>query len=41
MFGNEPVDCALQLIDGFEHAVFQTPAGEFGEETFHSIQPGT
>ena len=31
VLGDEPVDCRLQFIDGFEHTVFQAPAGELGK----------
>ena len=30
----------LQFMDGTEHAAFETPPGELGEESFHRVKPG-
>ena len=39
VLGDEAVDGGLEVSDGAEHAVLQSPAGEFGEEALDGIQP--
>jgi hypothetical protein len=36
---DEAVDCGLELDDGMEHAVLQSPSGELGEEALDGVQP--
>ena len=39
-FGDEAIDCGLEIDEGMEDAPFEAPPGEFGEETLDGIEPG-
>ena len=39
VFDDEAIDGGLQIDDRDEHAALQSPFGEFGEETFDSVEP--
>jgi len=36
---NDAVDGGLEIGDGSENSPLQAPTGEFGQETFHGVQP--
>ncbi len=40
MLGNEAVNGGLQIGDGAEHAVFEPPLCQLGEEAFDRVKPG-
>jgi hypothetical protein len=37
--GDEALDCSLEFRDGSEHATFEAPVGELGEEAFDGVEP--
>ena len=39
-FGDEAIDCGLEIDEGMEDAPFEAPPGEFGEETLDGVEPG-
>ena len=39
VFGDEPVDCGLQVYERVEDAIFQPSPGEFGEEALDGVEP--
>ena len=39
-FDEKAVDRRLKLDDGSEHAAFEAPLGQFGEEAFDCVEPG-
>jgi hypothetical protein len=39
VLGEKAVDRGLQVGDGAEDAVFEAPAGEFGEKPLDGVQP--
>ena len=40
VFGDEAVDCGLQVDDRVEHAVLESAPGQLGKEPLHRVQPG-
>ena len=38
VLGDEAVDGGLQVDDGMEHAMLQSPAGELGEEALDRVR---
>ena len=39
VLGDKTIDRGLQIDDGAEHAMLQTPACEFGEEALDGVHP--
>jgi hypothetical protein len=39
MLADEAVDCGLKVDDGVEDAVFQSPSGQFCEESLYGVEP--
>jgi len=39
IFPDEAVDSSLEVVDGVEDTVLETPPGQLGEEAFNNIEP--
>ena len=39
-FGEEAIDCRLEIDERVEDATFEPPFREFGEEPFDGVEPG-